>query len=39
MWVTVETPVLRSPMTGVDWPYKATRIHLSRMRWHIVVLI
>jgi hypothetical protein len=26
MWVNVETLVHRSPMIGVDWPYKAVGI-------------
>jgi hypothetical protein len=34
MWVTIETLVLRSHMTGVDWPHKADGI---RKRPYVMV--
>jgi hypothetical protein len=38
MWVTLETPVLRSPMSGVDWPHKAagTRLRLYAIAYSCV---
>jgi hypothetical protein len=37
--VTIETLVLRSPMTGVDWPTRQTGYATDHTRWRTIMLI